>query len=153
MEGFIEFPSQQIWAKLELLKTDTKALWGIMTPQHMVEHLMLPLQFSRKVFEVPLVTPAEKVDRIKQLMLLGPHPLKKEFPAPFLGEGLQELKFNSLEAAIDGLKAEVELFLEFWENNPTEKVCHPIFGYLNREEWLVFQSKHFTHHYTQFGLL
>jgi len=30
---------------------------------------------------------------------------------------------------------------------------HPVFGSLDTNGWLIFQTKHMTHHLTQFGLL
>ncbi len=53
---FIAFPGTEAVSEcLNKLKEDTPALWGTMGPQHMLEHLVLPLQFSRGMFEVPLV--------------------------------------------------------------------------------------------------
>ena len=33
------------------------------------------------------------------------------------------------------------------------KTTNPVFGDLNYEEWIRFHSKHFAHHFKQFGLL
>lgn len=152
MQNFIPFPSNTIWELLSRLEPNTPAHWGTMTAQHMVEHLILPLQIGRGVFKVEVVTPEAKVGRVKQLMLLGEAPLKKGFAAPFLPEGLLPLQFENLTLAIEALKKETEAFLLFLETYSDSSSTHPVFGPLNKEEWLLFQSKHFTHHFSQFGL-
>ncbi|MFY8020551.1 MAG: DUF1569 domain-containing protein, partial [Bacteroidia bacterium] len=43
-------------------------------------------------------------------------------------------------------------FVDFWEKHPESIFNHPVFGPLNKQEWMKFQSKHFTHHFTQFGI-
>lgn len=152
MQHFLPFPSATIWELLTRLEPNTPAQWGTMTAQHMVEHLLLPLQIGRGVLELGVVTPEAKVERVKQLMLLGEAPLKKGFAAPFLPEGLLPLQFENLTLAIEALKKEVEEFMLFWETYSGHSSSHPVFGPLNKEEWLLFQSKHFTHHFSQFGL-
>ncbi|MCG9881157.1 MAG: DUF1569 domain-containing protein [Bacteroidia bacterium] len=152
--NFISFPGpEKVFELIDALKHDDVALWGTMSAQHMLEHLILPLQFSRGMFEVPLVTPAEKVEKLKRIMLLSDAPLKKDFAAPFISPGLQELKFASFELAQTEVKKEIELFLDYMNEHPEAVFTHPIFGELNREEWYLFHRKHFTHHLAQFGLL
>jgi hypothetical protein len=151
---FIEFPgTERVFSLIERLQEDVACLWGTMTPHHMLEHLILPLQFSRGVFDVPLVTPLDKVEKVKRIMLMSDAPLKKDFPAPFIGPGLQPFKFASFGLAQTELKREISMFLEFMDENPNAIFTHPIFGDLNREEWYMFHRKHFTHHFSQFGLI
>ncbi|MDZ4666575.1 MAG: DUF1569 domain-containing protein [bacterium] len=154
MDTFINFPGKErVVEAVSQLKFDTLGLWGTMTPQHMLEHLLLPLQFSRGQFEVPLVMPLDKVEKVKRIMLLSDAPLKRDFVAPFIGAGLQPLNFASFELAQTELLAETDRFLAFWEKHPEAVFTHPIFGTLNRDEWYLFHRKHFTHHFSQFGLL
>jgi hypothetical protein len=44
-------------------------------------------------------------------------------------------------------------FEELFENNPDLKTLHPYYGLLNAEGWQKLNHKHFTHHFTQFGLI
>ncbi len=152
MNDFIEFPGPVVFELVSKANENMPAQWGLMTAQHMLEHLILPLQFSRGLFEVPLVTPADKVEKVKRIMLLSDAPLKRDFAAPFLKPGLQELKFGSFEIAKKELIVEIQAFLAFWEANPSSVFVHPIFGELNRDDWYIFHRKHFTHHFTQFAL-
>lgn len=151
--SFIPFPGpEKVFDLIDRINQNDTALWGTMTPQHMLEHLIIPLQFSRGVFEVPLVTPIEKVEKLKRIMLLSDAPLKRDFAAPFIGPGLQNLVNETFQQACLELKKEIDLFLTFMEQNPQAVFTHPIFGPLNREEWFIFHQKHFTHHFAQFGL-
>ncbi len=153
MKEFVDFPPNTINRYIENLKQGSTALWGTMTAQHMLEHLLLVLELSRGKFAVSIVTPPEKVEKVKRIMLLSDAPLKRDFNAPFLPPGLQPLIFGSFDEAKMGLLLEVDAYLHFWENNPDAKFSHPIFGELALSEWHLFHRKHFTHHFTQFGLM
>ncbi len=136
---------------IEKLSSETKPLWGIMTPQHMVEHLLLTAKVSNTKIKVECFNPPEKIPTLKRF-LLSDRPLPKNFVNPLIGEGLQPLQFNSLEDAIAGLKTEIEDFRKFFENNPDALITNPTFGELNKTEWEIFHKKHFTHHLSQFGI-
>ena len=150
--AFIQFPEFNLRTYTDLLKPETPALWGSMTAQHMLEHMLLPLQIGRGVLSVEVITPSEKVEKTKLLFLMSEAPLKRGFPAPFLKDGLQDLNYKNLDEAVEALQNEINSFVDFWENNPDSVFNHPVFGPLNKQEWMKFQSKHFTHHFTQFGI-
>jgi len=152
--NFIQFPGAEAVKELVYrLEPAASAQWGIMSAQHMLEHLILPLHISRGLLHVPLATPFEKLEKVKRIMLLSDAPLKKDFAAPFLGSGLQPLQFASFELAQMGLMNEIDLFLAHMEKHPDAVFTHPVFGPLTREEWFLFHRKHFTHHFSQFGLI
>ncbi|MBC7384362.1 MAG: hypothetical protein H7296_15455 [Bacteroidia bacterium] len=153
MTDFIKFPSDTLEDYLIMLDVKTPASWGSMTAQHMIEHLMLLMELSRGEFSVSLVTPPEKVEKVKRIILVSDAPFKKDFVAPFLPAGLQPLNYFSLKEAKDKLLKEVDVYLTYWQNNPESTFVHPIFGELSVAEWHLFHSKHFTHHFTQFNLL
>lgn len=153
MKQFVVFPPNTVNQYIENLKQDSIALWGTMSAQHMLEHLLLILELSRGKFAVSIVTPPEKIEKVKRIMLLSEAPLKRDFIAPFLPEGLQPLLFGTFAEAKKALLAEVDVYLQFWEHNPHSRFSHPIFGELSVNEWHLFHRKHFSHHFTQFGLL
>jgi len=136
----------------EKLSPETKPLWGIMTPQHMVEHLLLTVKVSNNKIKVECFNPPEKIPTLKKF-LLSERPLPKNFINPIIGEGLLPIQFNNYEDAITGLKIEIEDFYKFFENNPEAVITNPTFGELNRTEWEIFHKKHFTHHLSQFGIV
>lgn len=142
---------------LNKLSKNTKPKWGIMTAQHMVEHLVLAVQSStEKIIFDRFITPLDKL-AISKRFLNSSRPLPKLFVneviSEVIGEGLIPLINNDLSSAIKELEKEVEYFDEYFTRNPEAKPINATFGPLNYEEWVVFHNKHFTHHLTQFGLL
>lgn len=138
--------------KLDLLSCEQTPLWGKMSAQHMVEHLALTLQVSNGKLTVECINAPEKLATLRKI-LLSERPLPKGFINPVIGEGLFELKYNSLEESILALKNEVVDYEKFFEANSSVLLIHPIFGPSNKSEWDIFHRKHFTHHLKQFGLL
>jgi hypothetical protein len=123
-----------------------------MTPQHMVEHLILAVQMSNGKLKLECVNPPEKIPTLKRF-LMSSRQMPKLFVNPVIGEDLRPLEYSSLVEANEKLKNEIDDYLLFFENNPGGNPVNVTFGELNKEEWDVFHKKHFTHHLSQFGLL
>ena len=138
--------------KLILLRANTKPLWGKMTPQHMVEHLILAMRMSTGKLKLECFNPPEKLPALKRF-LMSSRPLPKLFVNPAIGENLLPLEFSSLEEAKNILNQEIIDYLSHFELNPEAKTVNVTFGELNKEEWDVFHKKHFIRHFPQFGLL
>ncbi|HEY7751397.1 MAG TPA: hypothetical protein VH917_03820 [Ignavibacteriaceae bacterium] len=134
------------------LSPDTKSLWGKMTSQHMVEHLILSVQMGNGKLKVECFNPVEKQPSLKRF-LMSERPLPKLFINPLIGPDLLPLKFKSLSEAIEILKKEIEDYEVYFERNPDAKPVNATFGELNKQEWDWFHQKHFTHHLSQFGLI
>ncbi|KAA9333570.1 DUF1569 domain-containing protein [Adhaeribacter soli] len=137
---------------LEKLTAETKPAWGIMTPQHMLEHLGNTLVMVNSKKALPCVTPEEHLPAYRQF-LMSEKPFAQNIPNQFIGDGLAPLRFEDLETAKTKLLAAIESFQRFFQENPEATPMHPFFGHLNYEEWQQFQRKHFTHHFRQFGLI
>ncbi|MFY8020550.1 MAG: hypothetical protein ACOVP1_05105, partial [Bacteroidia bacterium] len=105
--AFIQFPEFNLKEYTRLLQVDTAPIWGSMTAQHMLEHMLLPLQIGQGKLKVDVITPPEKIEKTKLLFLMSEAPLKRGFPAPFLKEGLQDLNYSNLEEATDALQNEI----------------------------------------------
>ncbi|MBI5729690.1 MAG: DUF1569 domain-containing protein [Ignavibacteriales bacterium] len=134
------------------LRSDTKQLWGKMTAQHMVEHLILAVRTSNSKLNIGCFNPPEKIPTLKRFLMSG-RPLPKEFINPLIGEGLLPLEYENLEEAKLVLEKELEDYYKYFEEHPDATLLNPTFGELNKNEWDVFHEKHFTHHLSQFGLL
>ena len=143
--------SEKIINSLKELKSDQKPLWGKMTPQHMVEHLILAVRMSNGKLSLKCFNPPEKIPALKRF-LLSSKPLPKLFENPALGKGLPDLEYGSLEDAKQILKLEIEEYHTYFKNNLDAKPVNVTFGELNNSEWDVFHQKHFKHHLAQFGL-
>lgn len=138
--------------KLKSLKPGQKPLWGTMNAQQMVEHLIMSVQMSYGKLEVKCYTPDERIPVLKRF-LTGDKPLPKNFNNPVLKDIDQTLMFPSLEIALSQLQNEVESYKVLFKENPEFISMNPTFGELNKDEWDIFHRKHFTHHFSQFGLL
>ena len=135
------------------LNESTKPLWGIMSSQHMVEHLSQAVMLSNgRLFNDKCMNPEEKLPVLKRV-LMSKIALPKGFVNTVIGAELKPLKNRSLESAIKELNSELNLIDHYFVQNPNARPINPTFGPLNKEEWLQFHNKHFAHHFSQFGLL
>jgi hypothetical protein len=137
---------------LNNLHPDTKQLWGKMSAQHMVEHLIFAVRTSNGKLNAGCFNPPERWRTLKRF-LLSSRPLPKEFVNPIIGENLIPLQYSSMDDAKEVLFREVSGFYEYFEKSPDALLLNPTFGELNKNEWEIFHEKHFTHHFSQFGLL
>jgi len=145
---FSEFTDQ-----LENLSIESKPHWGIMTPQHMVEHLTQAVELSNGKFLITdCMNPPEKLPTLKRI-LMSSRPLPKGFVNTVIGAELKPLSKKNLDSAKKELFIQLINFIEYFTKNPEAKPSNPTFGPLSKEEWIVFHKKHFTHHLTQFGLI
>jgi hypothetical protein len=139
---------------LSNLHADNQAFFGMMTPQHMVEHLILTLQISTEKITKELMFPPEIAQKIRYAVIVSENELPVGFKAPFmLKEELMPLEQANLQSAIEKLGMELTYFIDFFDQHPDKKTINPSMGELNFEEWLIFHRKHFTHHFKQFGLV
>lgn len=150
---FDDFFRTKVPAVIDSISGEEQPAWGMMSVQHMLEHLVLPLNFAIGTFKVPVFTPEEKLPRQREF-LVSVFGLPKNFHAPFLPPGQNPpLMTATLEEAKTFLKLTIQRFLDTVADPGFSTETHPIFGSLNREEWMIFQYKHFQHHFLQFGLL
>ncbi|MEM6343349.1 MAG: DUF1569 domain-containing protein [Bacteroidota bacterium] len=140
-------------AILAQLKAEQKPAWGIMTPQHMVEHLSGAFAMSRGKFNLPLLIPVERVPQ-SQAWLRSSKPFKKNTNGIGLEKGkLMPLRFANLDQAKEKLLAEIPKFYDFMASlEEGATFLHPAFGDLKPEDWEQFHFKHMFHHSVQFGL-
>lgn len=143
---------EEIIKLLENLDAGTEPLWGKMTAQHMVEHLVFALRISNAKLNVDCFIPKERWATMKKV-LESNKPLPKNFINPVIGENLIPLEFSNIDESKENLKKEFFDFVKYFADNPGATLINPTFGELNFEEWKTFHLKHFTHHYQQFGLL
>lgn len=139
---------------LSQLESETPALFGIMTAQHMIEHLTLVTGFSNGKLHVTTQYPEEKIEKMKAIIIQSPREISKGFKSPLLPEdSLLNLEYSDMNTAIEALFVALDQFDSHFRNNTTTQPVHPTFGALNHEEWVIFHNKHFTHHFKQFGLI
>ena len=138
--------------RLNLIGENTQPLWGKMSAQHMVEHLILAVRMGNGKLKLECINPPDKLPTLKKI-LMSSRPMPKGFVNPVIGQDNLPFNYSSLDEAISKLKEEIEVYFHFFEENPDAKPVNVTFGELNKTEWDQFQKKHFTHHLGQFGLL
>lgn len=148
---FIEANIEVILEKLSKLDPDTKPAWGEMQAQRMVEHLAEMVRISSGKVSAELLIPEDKIEKM-QLYLDSDKEMGQNIEVPFAGKNVP-LRHEEIDLAIDELTEEWVDFEEFYEENPLKTVVHPYYGALNFEQWKRLHSKHFTHHFKQFGLI
>tara|TARA_R110002020_G_scaffold436289_4_gene646497 strand:+ start:689 stop:1135 length:447 start_codon:yes stop_codon:yes gene_type:complete len=139
--------------KLKRLNEDTPAQFGIMTPQHMVEHLTITVKIAYNRIMIPDFEPSEKQKVQKRALLDTEIPFPKGVKAPGLNAGdLMPLRSQNLDDAKQQLLDSIIAYNTFFESSPDFTTVHPRFGKLNYSEWEKFHPKHFEHHFKQFGI-
>ncbi|MBT8324616.1 MAG: phenylacetic acid degradation bifunctional protein PaaZ [Winogradskyella sp.] len=153
-ETFVEMTNETIEECLHKLKADIKPQWGIMTPQHMIEHLEYTYKIaSGEIQDFDVATPEKIIEKVhNSLYNYQPFPKGSDFPM-LPKNKLADLEHDSLETAKEKFKAQREKYIQFFEENPDAKLSNIVFGELNRYEWYLLERKHLNHHFNQFGLL
>jgi hypothetical protein len=139
-------------ALLHHLSAETTALWGKMNAQQMVEHVTGFFLVSIDKLHFPLVTPEEHLPKFKEF-LLSDKPFRENTKAPVLPEQPFPVREQNLNDAIHQLDKTIKNFFDYFSADPEKTTMHPVFGWLNFEEWVLLHYKHVTHHARQFGLL
>lgn len=147
---FIEPNIELILSTVSTLDASQKPLWGAMSAQRMIEHLTDSIQVSSGKIVLEQITPDDKLDRMISF-LESDKPMAKNIEVSFAGKDVP-LRHEEIELAIDELVEEWIDFEELYASNEGLKIPHPYYGPLNFEQWLRLHSKHFTHHFEQFGL-
>jgi hypothetical protein len=140
----------EIESIIEDLNEDSTRLFGIMTPQHMLEHLIITFKLSSGRIKIPEFEPNEKQLSQKQYLLYTDMEFPKGIRAPGLPAELLPLRFDSLQTAKEKLIQAMEEFESAFSEDPDLMTLHPRFGKLTYAEWKVFHGKHLKHHLGQF---
>ena len=153
-ETFIEMTDEKIEEGLNRLTEDTKPKWGIMTPQHMLEHLEYTYKIaSGKIQDFEVATPEKILEKVHaSLYNYEKFPHHSNFPKLEKGK-LDTLKHPDLATAKKKFLEEREAYKNYFKENPDAKLNNLVFGEMNRYEWYLLERKHLNHHFEQFNLL
>lgn len=139
--------ADKLLARLDRLSPDTPARWGRFTCPDMVAHLNESMRMA-----LGEVTPAVKKVPVRYF------PLKQIviylLPIPKGVPTAPELLVRSGRAVwAEELKRFRELLPRLVaRSGSTSWPSHPIFGSMSRGAWGALGYKHFSHHFTQFGV-
>lgn len=151
-QGKAAFIREEFITLLDHLSPDAVAVWGKMNAQQMVEHVTGFFMVSTDQLHFPLVTPEEHLPKFKEF-LLSDKQFRENTKAPVLPEEPLPTRQPDLASAVQQLRNTIEAFFGYFEADPARTTAHPVFGWLNFEEWVLLHYKHVTHHARQFGLL
>jgi oxepin-CoA hydrolase/3-oxo-5,6-dehydrosuberyl-CoA semialdehyde dehydrogenase len=150
---FAEISRDYIEDKLAQLTENSKAEWGILEAQHMVEHMEYFYLLGMGDFEAPLSTPEKLVERYQE-SLWNYRPMPKSFDHPVLKKGeLEDLRYDNLKEAKKALLKAFDRSRAIYKENPEALLFNPVFGSLDQTDWELLEQKHFHHHFSQFSLI
>lgn len=153
-ETFYEVDKKFVTSKLNQLEANVEPKWGMMTPQHMVEHLETGLRIAAgEIQDFEVATPEEHLDKVQET-LYNYEKMPRGYKMPLMKENeLEPLQHESLEAAKKALLEAYEAYEVFFRENPDATTKNAVFGELTAFEWKLLNRKHFNHHFEQFGLI
>lgn len=150
---FLDFNKAKVAKTLDKLTEEHTPQWGILTPQHMVEHLEFFLQMAMGKVDTEVITPEKRIERFKE-SLFNYRAMPRSFDHPLLKEKeLEELRFANLSEAKAGLLSAIDDYETFFKDNPGIETPNTVFGMLDKQLWDLMHRKHFHHHFSQFGLV
>lgn len=153
-EVLTEMTEDKINECLCALKEEAKPKWGIMTPQHMIEHLEYTYKIaSGEIQDFEIATPEKILEKVhNSLWNYNKFPKNSQFPQ-LEKDTLDALKHPDLTSAIEKFKEQREKYLAYFKENPEAKLKNLVFGELNKYESYLLERKHLNHHFEQFGLI
>lgn len=155
----ISMPQADISNRTELtillnkLTADSKALWGKMNAQNMIEHLANTVKLTNGKKQAVLKATESEARSAKEQFIYTDIEMSKGLKSSTMGDNPEPLEFENLQDAIKNLNEQLNDFEHYFKNNPDAYFIHPRLGFLNHKEWIVLHDKHFTHHFKQFGLI
>ncbi|MBX2877397.1 MAG: DUF1569 domain-containing protein [Saprospiraceae bacterium] len=146
-----EFLTEIVPTLLQKLKVDQDPQFGLMTPQHMIEHLTSIIKSSVKRYGEPDPALAERQAGFKRFIHKGA--VFKHRNSDKTKADLPKLKYEAFEEAVPQLVVAIERFYNHYEQNPDFKAYHNFMGELDYGELETFHHSHVCYHFWQFGLL
>ncbi len=127
-EQAVIFLTETVPVLLQNLTLETKPLWGIMTSQHMLEHLQYVVTLSTGTKPIKVVSPW-LTRRFLKLFILSQRPLLRNIKMPGQkARKLIPLKYDSLEETKVQLRQAIAAMLVYLKNSPDMRTNHPFAG-------------------------
>lgn len=150
---FTEFSKEMIDAALNKLHEHSKANWGLMSPQHMVEHLIFHFRTAMGQITTDIVTAEDRIEKWQE-SLWNYLPMPQNYKHPKLNQDSpMPLEYKDLNEAKAALLAAYDAYQDYYKTFPEAKNPNAVFGLLDKWHWDLLSRKHFHHHFAQFGLV
>ena len=147
-----QFFKEEYIPLLKQLCDNEVGLWGVLSPQGMIEHMTDAFANAYGKIALPLQTPDSILPKMRSFAL-SETPFKENTKNALMSETPAPLRKNSITEAIWELENEIKYFMDFYKTNTKATNLNPFFGEFNYDEWLHLLHKHATHHLKQFNLL
>ena len=153
-EVFIEMTDAKIAECLSKLTENSKPKWGILTPQHLLEHLEYSYRImSGEIQNFEIATPEKILEKVHHsLYNYDKFPMGTKFPT-MRKEELEDLLHPDFTSAKEKFIEAREAYKTFFKENPEAILKNLVFGELNRYESYLLERKHLNHHFEQFNLI
>lgn len=153
-EVLVEMTDEKIVECINKLTESTKPSWGILTPQHLLEHLEQGYKImSGEIQDFEIATPEKILEKVhNSLYNYDKFPKGTQFPTMKKGE-LEDLIHPDFETAKAKFFEAREAYKTFFKENPEAVMKNMVFGELNRYESYLLERKHLNHHFEQFGII
>ena len=136
---------------LNQLDPNTEPAFGLMTAQHMIEHLAVSIKTSVKQYGDPDTPLTEKQMGFHRFIEKGA--ILQHRPSSKTKADLPELKYDSFEEALKQIPEAIDRFYTHFETYSDFKPYNPFFGSLTFEQLELFHYQHVRYHFWQFGLI
>ncbi|MES2836667.1 MAG: phenylacetic acid degradation bifunctional protein PaaZ [Bacteroidota bacterium] len=151
---FVEINRKNIQFYINKLTENTKANWGMMSAQHMVEHIEKGLRIaSGEIQNFEISTSEEHMPKVQE-MVYNYKAMPKEFKHPLMEkEKTDALIHPDLTTAKQKMIEAYDAYELYFKENPEATTKNAVFGIMDKFEWDLLNTKHFNHHFNQFGIL
>ena len=153
-EVFVEMTDEKIAECLNKLTENSKPKWGILTPQHLLEHLEHGYRImSGEIQDFEIATPEKILDKVhNSLYNYDKFPMGTRFPTMKKGE-VEALVHPDFETAKAKFFESRQAYKTYFKENPDAKVKNMVFGEMNKYASYLLERKHLNHHFEQFDIL
>jgi len=146
---YTNFLLQELPQKLITLPANQAPNFGLMTAHHMVEHLIFVTKSIQKRRGEPEAELNKSQLYFRQFLDNG-CPFEHR---PKDNASLNDLRTESIEAAVQILESATEKFYDLFESNPNHKSYNAMMGEFNLAEIELFNYQHGRWHLHQFGII
>ena len=150
---FVRMDRAAIAKGIDAITPETKAQWGLMSAQHLIEHLDYMNLLSLGKIEAEIVTPEDKIEKYRD-SLWNYRAMPREFKLPiFKKDETEDLRYENLADAKKAFWESYDQVTQFYKDNPEGTLKNITFGMLDKYHMQLMMDKHFNHHFEQFGVL
>ena len=151
---FVEIHRKNIEGYLAQLTESSTPAWGMLSVQHLVEHLEFNLRVAAgEIQDFEISTPADQLEKYHD-SVYNFKAMPREFKHPLMAtDSTMPLTHADLPTAKKKLLEAYDAFETYFKQHPEATTKNAVFGYLTKFEWDLLHTKHLNHHLEQFGIL